>query len=286
MQCKVTIGCDPELFVLDDKGSLVSGHDLVRGTKKRPQKVVDGAVQVDGVALEINITPTDSPTQFVRNLRTVQTQLMGMLPTGFNLLAQPTALFTPEYFATIPEHALELGCEPDYCAYTGLTNPRPDDQGEPFRTGAGHIHIGINPMPVKTFSRDHFQLCCDLSMMMDVYVGLPSLVWDNDTKRRSLYGRAGAFRVKPYGLEYRTPSNAWTADDVTAEFVASQTLLCVDAFLKTGGTFDKPFCAVVADVINGNFPVTQSDIEAMFKDFTGLDFNLPEKEKYLAKQEG
>jgi len=46
---------------------------------------------------------------------------------------------------------------------------------------------------------------------MDFYLGLPSLLFDSETKRRSLYGKAGAHRVKPYGVEYRVLSNKWLA---------------------------------------------------------------------------
>ena len=35
------------------------------------------------------------------------------------------------------------------------------------------------------------------------------LLMHNDPLRRKLYGRAGRFRVKPYGLEYRTLDNYW-----------------------------------------------------------------------------
>jgi hypothetical protein len=44
---------------------------------------------------------------------------------------------------------------------------------------------------------------------MDFYLGLPSLVYDAATRRREMYGKAGAYRPKSYGVEYRTLSNAW-----------------------------------------------------------------------------
>ena len=50
----ILIGADPELFVKKD-GVVVSGHDLIQGTKADPFPVQDGAVQVDGMALEFNI---------------------------------------------------------------------------------------------------------------------------------------------------------------------------------------------------------------------------------------
>jgi hypothetical protein len=42
---------------------------------------------------------------------------------------------------------------------------------------------------------------------MDMYIGVPSVVSDPDTNRRKLYGKAGSFRLTPYGLEYRSLSS-------------------------------------------------------------------------------
>ena len=42
--------------------------------------------------------------------------------------------------------------------------------------------------------------------------------------RTRVYGSPGRFRAKPYGIEYRTPSNSWlkTKESVSYVFKASQ----------------------------------------------------------------
>lgn len=48
--------------------------------------------------------------------------------------------------------------------------------------------------------------------MMDILVGIPSVLIDRDPDariRRLVYGKAGCFRWQPHGLEYRTLSNFW-----------------------------------------------------------------------------
>jgi len=201
-----TIGADPEFFVCRKDGTPVSAHGLIKGDKKNPLKVKNGAVQVDGMALEFNIDPAFTQEQFLTNLDVVMETILGMVP-GYSMYDKPVAEFGFEYIDAQPEEAKMLGCDPDYNAYTGTANPRPS-AATPFRTASGHIHIGwtkdVNPL-----DPGHFEACCTLSKMLDVRLGIPSLTWDTDKKRRQLYGKAGCFRPKPYGMEYRTLSNAW-----------------------------------------------------------------------------
>jgi hypothetical protein len=53
------IGCDPEIFVKKG-GKLIAATGLVPGDKKKPFRVMGGAVQVDGLALEFNTDPVAS----------------------------------------------------------------------------------------------------------------------------------------------------------------------------------------------------------------------------------
>jgi len=201
---EILIGCDPEVFV-QQGGKFVSGFGLIEGTKEAPKKINRGAVQVDGMALEFNIDPASSEDEFVLNVSEVFAALKKMVPE-YNVVATPVANFTPEYMAGQPAAALELGCDPDYNGWSGVANPRPNGD-RPFRTASGHIHIGWRKP--EEIDGDHTNRAFMAARQMDFFLGLPSLFYDNDVKRRELYGKAGALRIKEYGMEYRTLSNMW-----------------------------------------------------------------------------
>lgn len=203
----VTIGCDPEIFIQDKTGKIVSAHDLLPGTKEKPFKTKYGAIQVDGVAAEINTTPTDNYMTFSQLVKSQLDDLQARLPEH-KLKIQAAYSFPKAYMDKLPEEVKLLGCNPDYNAWTEKINPMPDGNATTMRTTAGHLHIGFNKSedPMEPF---HFADCCRLVRQLDYYVGVPTLLWDTDPRRRELYGKAGAFRPKTYGLEYRTPSSMW-----------------------------------------------------------------------------
>ena len=205
------VGADPELFVQNlNSKAFISAHDMVPGTKYEPFKVPFGAIQVDGMALEFNIDPAKTASEFTHAIAEVQKALRHYVPAGYNMVAEPAAVFDADYFASVPETAKELGCEPDFNAYTGLANPRPD-ASTCMRTASGHVHIGWTT-GADISSEEHLADCRDAVKQLDYALGIYSLLWDPDNRRRSMYGMAGAFRPKPYGVEYRVMSNRWLAD--------------------------------------------------------------------------
>jgi len=224
----ILIGADPEVFMRKD-GVLVSAHGAVQGTKAAPFKVMQGAVQVDGMALEFNIDPASSSEEFVNNIQTVMAELARMVP-GYELVADPVAEFGLDYIKAQPKEAQEMGCEPDYNAWLGgAINPKPDGE-KSFRTGAGHVHIGwTKDMDITDPS--HKQACIMLTRQLDYYLGIGSMLYDGDIKRRTMYGAAGAFRVKPYGVEYRVLSNAWLKSPKLMSWVFDCTVKAVNDLL-------------------------------------------------------
>ena len=65
---------------------------------------------------------------------------------------------------------------------------------------------------------------------LDLYVGLPSILYDKDVRRRSLYGKAGCFRLTSYGLEYRCLSAAMYANEDLMKIVWKGVINAIDAF--------------------------------------------------------
>lgn len=200
------IGADPEFFVKKD-GKFVSAYGLIEGTKKNPLKVEGGAVQVDGMALEININPAATFVQFENNFQRVMATLRGMVPDEYEFAFVPVADFDPDYIKQQPEEARMLGCDPDFNAYTGEAN-NPPDAAKNFRTASGHFHLGwTEDEDIK--NPEHLEACMMMTKQLDAGIGLKGIVYDTDNRRRELYGKAGAFRPKPYGVEYRVLSNFW-----------------------------------------------------------------------------
>ena len=208
MSHQILIGCDPEVFVKQG-GIFKSAHGLIKGDKKNPQIVPYGAVQVDGMALEFNINPAATEEEFVFNVQDVFATMRAMVP-DYEVVAVPVADFDAEYLKAQPAEALELGCDPDYNGWHGGVNPRPDGN-RPMRTASGHVHIGWTEGESGT-DANHIERCNMVVQQMDFYLGLPSVLYDGDVRRREMYGRAGACRYKSYGVEYRTLSNAWLSN--------------------------------------------------------------------------
>ena len=213
---KILVGADPELFMVSpNSGTFISANDISGGPRvprhqaRAIQRSPFGAIQ-SGTARSwsSNIDPCSNVEDFLHHISHVRSTLESYVP-GYNVVATPVAVFDEEYFTwEVPSFAQALGCDPDYNGWTTEQNPRPDPGGKPMRTASGHVHIGwTEGMDIS--DSIHFELCCRVARQMDYYLGIHSLLWDQDGTRRKLYGKAGAFRPKSYGTEYRVLSNRW-----------------------------------------------------------------------------
>lgn len=225
---KITIGADPELFLMNVDGKFISSIGKVGGTKHKPRPILNGCmVQEDNVAVEFNIPPAKNAQAFIGSMNDAL-QYLTKLAADEGLMLSITA--SKVFDADQLEHprAQQFGCETDLNAWTMKANPGPRAKNPQLRTAGGHIHIG------GVEGLDPFQLgrWCDLTM------GVWSVLEDDDTQRRELYGAAGAIRKKPYGIEYRVLSNYWLKSPEMMEKVYNRALDAVDRVMCNWGIND------------------------------------------------
>ena len=236
-----TLGADPEFFLIKKsdikkkRQYFWCAEGLLPGTKLDPYRLKNGAVQVDGMAGEFNIDPVKTPAGFLKNIKSVLGQVNKMVdPQGYKIVATPVAEFSKEHYDSCSDESKELGCNPDFNAYTCEVNPTPTPPKDKiFRTGAGHIHIGWGEGFDKS-DEEFLKGCRHLVKHLDCMVGRPLFNIDHEGYlRRKLYGGEGCFRPTPFGLEYRTPSNVWLNSPEMVTWVATQAFEAVKQTVYT-----------------------------------------------------
>lgn len=203
----LNLATDPEMFVMTKEGGIITSVAGLLGCSKDDKKDF-GVVrlQEDNVLAEFDIDPAYTFEQFNSMIESGFDAVTGIIePMGLTIAKGVSShIYTPQEMKFFAESAFEFGCEPDYNGLTGMKNPKPQAADEGLRSAGGHIHFGFTKdLPVTSSNQQLVAILCDY------YLGLPSVLMDSDTRRRELYGKAGAIRFKPYGIEYRTLSNFW-----------------------------------------------------------------------------
>ena len=211
-----TIGHDAEVFLYNENNEATPGIGIIDGSKRNPRKVPGGALQEDNVMAELNINPAKTSDEFVTNTLSVMDELNGVLsPHNLRFKSLAFQKFQPKFLQS--NQAREFGCEPDSNIYTLSENKVnvKDLISQNARTAGGHIHLGLSDADFHPSARMSLVKSCD------VFIGLPLATVEN-TMRKQFYGRAGSYRQKEYGIEYRTPSNIWLNSSETMAWIFRQ----------------------------------------------------------------
>lgn len=210
---KYLIGCDPEFFLMDTKSNLfVSAHDKVPGTKKAPHKLKYGAVQRDGLSVEINILPASTAEEFSHNVVETLREVRKMIPKQYTFMYQPSVHFQRKVWDLIPDEVKELGCDPDFSIDTGAIRDAPirPENRQTMCTGSGHIHLGWTSNADTVEDVDHLEDCRLIARSFEFLYGQSRQYFESTFEDRNImYSRI--YRPKSYGVEQRSPSNAWLA---------------------------------------------------------------------------
>ncbi len=217
------VGADPEVF-LSKGGVIVSAIGKVGGTKKKPLKLDERGyfVQEDNVLAEFNIPPAATELQFAENIGTGIRLLKLKMGEGYDIVAKASHEMSEEDIKH--PKAMAFGCDSDICAWNAEEHVAAPPAST-LRTGGGHAHIGYkNPTHEMNFK---------IAKACDIFLGLPSVMLDEDKRRREVYGGAGHFRHKPYGMEYRTLSSFWINDPILCRWVF-RNIQAALAFVESG----------------------------------------------------
>lgn len=222
----IVLGADPELFLRRNDGCYVPCIDVIGGTKKDPNYITDEghAMQEDNVMVEFNIPPSKTKDEFIHNLGFTMNHILDNLEDDLGLHVVPSVEF--EWEQLEHEQAKVSGCSPYLNAYTKEEETVILDDTN-IRYAGGHIHIGYDEPTIKKTDK--------LVKALDLYLALPSLLLDLDDRRRQTYGKAGMFRIKDYGFEYRSLSNFWLKSEKLMEWVWDNTMEAVQ-FVESGLT--------------------------------------------------
>jgi hypothetical protein len=244
---KIMLGCDPEAFLVSLDGQLKSSIGLIGGSKACPRPLFElgegYAVQEDNVAIEFNIPPAKGRSDFVKSVSTTLGFLTGMVKEQYGFtIAEISAASFPEKELENPEAHI-FGCDPDFNAWTKEVNFKPTAEDKALRTCGGHIHVG--------YDRSSGLEGTEIVKHMDLLLAVPAVLMDKGLLRKQLYGKAGAYREKSYGVEHRTLSNFWVFSNRLIEWVWDNTNRAVAA-VESRLTISDEDSADIIQAINTN----------------------------------
>jgi hypothetical protein len=230
------LGSDPEVFLQDKQGSPVSSIGYINADKWNPHQIPDMpagyTLQEDNVSLEYGIPPAATAQEFIGSINAVMERSLDYLPElSFSKLS---CIIFPEEQMTHPMAHI-FGCEPDFDAWTLKSNRKPKPPHPLMRSAGGHVHVETTDDPIRTIR------------LLDLFLGVPSVLMDNGEDRKKLYGKAGAHRIKPYGVEYRTLSNFWIFNDKLIQWVWDNTERALASTIDVDSLQEQ-----ILDAINNN----------------------------------
>jgi hypothetical protein len=253
---KVTVGADPELFIYNKKTKkIISSIGIIPGekgnayTKDMPYGF---GLQIDNILAEFNIPPVSfsNPQKFIEHIEWAKNYIRDFvrnIDPNLDILCKASAIVDDDQLQS--EKARLFGCSVDYNVYKMEPNPKPEGEKTNLRTTGCHIHVG--------YDKPDIDSSCMLVKYMDSILGLFSVLADDDTERRKLYGKAGCFRLTNYGVEYRVLSGLFISSRYLIEKVFELTKQSIRVY---NNSLSIPPNDVLEQTINNGDKVTAQEL--------------------------
>lgn len=227
-----SFGSDPE-FVLSNNNKFYSAIEILKHSIQDRLKIKEHEFYYDNVLAECAIKPSFSKEETIKNFKECF-EIYSNLVHPFKIEAIASVNFEKDQL--LHPDSRKVGCARDFCAYTmkQMEGPINEISNKNLRSCGGHIHVGD-----KSLVTDGPEVILFI-YMLDFFVGIPSIWLDNDNTslaRKALYGQAGRYRVKPYGVEYRSLGNFWLKSPDLVALIYDLTAFCVD-FVESGNAWE------------------------------------------------
>ena len=202
----LSFGSDPEFMLVRD-GRYFSAIEIIQGSIDNRINIKGHQFYWDNVLAECAVRPAIGSQKFIESLKECF-DIFSKMVHPYKLKIQASQEYPDSELQSA--EARIAGCKPDFCAYElkQVMPPTIEIESQSLRTCGGHIHLGSNKGALVSDGYEPIVIV----YLLDLFVGIPSLFLDQDKtsyNRRELYGQAGRYRVKSYGLEYRSLSNFW-----------------------------------------------------------------------------
>lgn len=197
---ELLIGMDAEFFLLNSDMKYVAAATVIPGLKAKPHILDNGVCHPDGLSLEVGAPPAKTPEGMITNLFAVLDEVKTKYLDPNGITIAPTHEVVAKEVQGTRDEDLVFGCGIEYDAYrTDGMDKVVSTAASGYRFSGFHIHLGWTQGLEPTYFN-----YLDLRRLVRVLDRHCDRAGLNTTSRRATqYGGRGAFRIKPYGIEYR-----------------------------------------------------------------------------------
>ncbi|MDE1766613.1 MAG: hypothetical protein KGI27_10145 [Thaumarchaeota archaeon] len=210
LEATMTIGSDPEVFVVNKTGTLVPAFDFLPSEK---EAIWDSSPYWDGFQAEFKVNPATCHVVLTNNIRSKLVALHQKAKKHLkdsSLVGAPTMLVPKNVMDKASEEHVALGCAPSKNAYGHKGQVVSEGRDFPIRFAGFHIHHATKVYSGAvgtTLYKDPVRLVKSMDNIGGV-LSVSLLEGLEDPIRRQYYGLAGEYRTPSHGLEYRVISSA------------------------------------------------------------------------------